>query len=175
MMSEASPPNQASSTSKPTVERIEGELHTVRSLLDQSGKVVYRVVTPLMVEVTWRDVVQLIVGACVLAIPVAFTEEVWVLGEQLPTINIVGIVFVSILFMSLFVYFMFYRDHFRGHEFEFIKRIAVAYCVTFCFSALLLTPVGKCPWDTETLIVVKRVVLVTFPACFSATVVDSLK
>ena len=173
-MSEASPPNQASSTSKPTVERIEGELHTVRSLLDQSGKVVYRVVTPLMVEVTWRDVVQLIVGACVLAIPVAFTEEVWVLGEELRIVNIVGIVLTSIMFLSLFAYFIFYQNHLRGHEFDYLKRVAAAYFITFSVSVLLLTLFGKCPWGTESLIAVKRAVLVTFPACFSARLVDSL-
>ena len=91
-MSGTSRQEETSSASKHTVERIQGELHTVRSFLDQSGNVVDRVVTPLMVELRWRDVVQLVVGAFVLAIPIAFTEEVWVLGEQLPTFNIVGIV-----------------------------------------------------------------------------------
>jgi hypothetical protein len=53
-----------------------------------------------MVELRWRDIVQLIVGACVLAIPVAYTEEVWVLGEQLPIVNVVGIAAASLIFMS---------------------------------------------------------------------------
>jgi len=174
-MSDTSRRNESSSVSTPTVERIQGELHTVRSLLDQSGNVVHRIVTPLMVELRWRDVVELIVGACVLAIPVAFTEEVWVLGEQLSTVNILEIVLASITFMSLFTYFIFYQHHFRGHEFEYLKRVAAAYFITFSVSALLLTMFGKCPWGTETLIAVKRAILVAFPACLSATVVDSLK
>ncbi len=57
-MSDTSRQDETSSASKPMVERIQGELHTVRSLLDQSGNVVYRVVTPLMVELRWRDIVQ---------------------------------------------------------------------------------------------------------------------
>ena len=174
-MSDTSRQDETSSASKPMVERIQGELHTVRSLLDQSGNVVYHVVTPLMVELRWRDVVQLIVGGCVLAIPVAFTEEVWVLGEELPIVNIVGIVLTSIMFLSLFAYFIFYQNHLRGHEFDYLKRVAAAYFITFSVSALLLTLFGKCPWGTETLVAVKRAVLVTFPACFSATLVDSLK
>jgi uncharacterized membrane protein len=164
-----------SSASQPVVERIQGELHTVRSLLDQSGSIVYRVVTPLMVELRWRDVVQLIVGACVLGIPVAFTEEVWVLGEELPIVITIGVVLMSIIFLSLFAYFIFYQNHFRGHEFDYLKRVAAAYFITFSVSALLLTLFDKCPWGTEMLIAIKRAVLVTFPACFSATLVDSLK
>jgi len=174
-MSDMSRQDDTSSASQPAVERIQGELHTVRSLLDQSGNVVYRVVTPLMVELRWRDVAQLIVGACVLAIPVAFTEEVWVLGEELRIVNIVGIVLTSIMFLSLFAYFIFYQNHLRGHEFDYLKRVAAAYFITFSVSALLLMLFDKCPWGTEPLIAVKRTVLVTFPACFSATLVDSLK
>lgn len=175
-MSDTSRHNKTTSASKAIVERIEGELHTVRSLLDRSsGNVVHRVVTPLMVEFRWRDVVQMIVGANVLAIPVAVTEEVWVLGEELPFANTVGIVLVSIMFLSLFTYFIFYQDHLRGHEFDYLKRVAAAYLITFSVSVILLTLFGKCPWGTETLIAVKRAVLVTFPACFSATIVDSLK
>ena len=171
-MSEASPRGRST---EQTVESIQGELHSVASLRDQSGEVVHRVVTPLMVELRWRDIVQLTVGACVLAIPVAYTEEVWVLGEQLPIVNVVGIAAASFIFMSLFTYFLFYQGHFKGYEFEYAKRIVVGYGVTFSIAATLLTLFGKCPWTIEPLIALKRSVLVTFPACFSATVVDSLK
>lgn len=174
-MSDSSNQDKFNSAPKPIVERIQGELHTVRSLFDQSGNVVHRVVTPLMVELRWRDVVQLIVGACVLAIPIAFTEEVWVLGEELPMVNVVGIALMSIVFLSLFAYFIFYQNHLRGHGFDYLKRVAAAYLITFFVSALLLTLFGKCPWGTETLIAIKRTILVAFPACFSATLVDSLK
>ena len=118
---------------------------------------------------------QLVIGACVLAIPIAFTEEVWVLGQQLPAVNIIGIAITSIVFLAFFAYFIFYQDHLRGHEWQFLLRVGAAYLVTFSVAALLLTLFDKCPWSTDPATALKRVVLVTFPASFSATVVDSLR
>ena len=174
MTGEPSPKDTAFG-SRSDVERIEGELHSVRSVFDESGDVVYRVISPLMVEFRWRDVVQLVVGACVLAIPVAFTEEVWQLGQQLPMLNVVGVALASVTFLTLFAYFIFYQEHLRGYEVDLIKRVIAAYAVTLVVAALLLTLFDKCPWSTDTSTAIKRIVLVSFPACFSATVVDSLK
>ena len=162
-------------TSKSAVERIHGQLHSVHTVLDETGKEIHRVIKPLMVEMHVRDLAQLVVGACVLAIPVAFTEEVWVLGQQLPAVNIIGIAITSIAFLSFFAYFIFYQGHLRGHERQFLLRVSTAYLVTFCVATLLLTLFDKCPWTEEPATALKRVVLVTFPASFSATVVDSLK
>lgn len=162
-------------TSESRVERIEGELHSVRSVSDESGDILYRIVNPLMMEFRVRDVVQLVVGAYVLAIPVAFTEEVWVLAERLPMLNIAGIAGTSIVFLSLFCYFIFYEGHLRGHEWEFLKRVASAYLLTVAVAAMLLTMIDQTTWTTDVLLGVKRTILVAFPACFSATVVDSLK
>ena len=74
-----------------------------------------------------------------LGIPVALTEEVWTLGQQLPASNTIGIVLVSLVFLSLFVYFIFYKDNLRGHEFELVQLVVAAYVVTFVVAALLLT------------------------------------
>ena len=169
------PRDKKGATSNSTIEKIHGQLHSIHTVLDQTGKEIHRVVKPLMVEVRLRDVAQLVVGACVLAIPVAFTEEVWVLGERMPTANIVGIAIASVVFLSFFVYFIFYQDHLHGHEWEFLKRVGAAYLITFAVATLLLTLFDKCPWSTDPAVALKRIVLVTFPACFSATVVDSLK
>jgi uncharacterized membrane protein len=72
-------------------------------ILDVSGKVIHRVVKPLMFEVRARDVFQVVVGASILAIPAVFTEETWSLGEQLPLANVVAITALSMLFIALFV------------------------------------------------------------------------
>ena len=48
-------------------------LHRIIPIIDASGKVIHRVVKPLMVEVRARDVVQIVVGASILAIP----AELW--------------------------------------------------------------------------------------------------
>ena len=172
-MPETSSPMESGDSAKRTI-RIHGQLHSIKTLLDPSGNVIERLVTPLMVEFGWRDVVQLVVGACVLGIPVAFTEEVWILGQELPPSKTIGIVLLSLVALSLFGYFNFYKDNLRGHEFELVKRVVAAYVVTFCMAAILLTLFEKCPWATDPPTALTRVVLVAFPACFSATVVDSL-
>ena len=60
-----------------TVERIgrNGYLHRFIPIFDKSGKVIQRVVKPLMVEFRARDAMQTVVGASILAIPAAYTEE----------------------------------------------------------------------------------------------------
>lgn len=90
-----------------TIKRIGGYLHRVYPILDSSGKVISRVVKSFMVGLRPRDIMQIIVGASILAIPVGFTEETWNLGERLPFINILILATVSIVFVSLFVYFNF--------------------------------------------------------------------
>lgn len=42
-------------------------------------------VEPVMVEFYPRDVVQTLVGATLLAVPMAFTDEVWRIGAELST------------------------------------------------------------------------------------------
>jgi uncharacterized membrane protein len=157
------------------VTRLDGELHLVRTLKDEAGNVVHRVVTPLMVEFKLRDVVEILIGASVLCIPAAYTEEVWQLGTQLPLRNVIGIVALSLLFLSFFGYFIFSRGHLRDNEWQFVMRICCVYLITLAVSAFILVLVEKFPIVSDPATAIKRAVLVSFPGCFSATVVDSLK
>jgi hypothetical protein len=50
------------------VKRINGYLKEVITFLDSSGQPVSHIVNPLMVEVKPRDVLQLFVGSCLIAI-----------------------------------------------------------------------------------------------------------
>ena len=150
-------------------------LHRVIPILDASGKVIHRVVKPLMVELRARDFVQVMVGASILAIPAGFTEETWNLGEQLPLINVIALAVLSVIFIALFVYFNFYRDYLRTYLWEFVKRVAVIYILSLGVVALLLTLIGKCPWGLDNLLALKRIVIVTLPSSLSAAVSDALK
>ena len=85
------------------VQRLGGQLHSVRDILDEEGKVIDRLIEPLMVEIGLRDLAQIIIGALVLAIPVALAEEVWTLGKSLAARIVAGIALVSITFTALFV------------------------------------------------------------------------
>jgi uncharacterized membrane protein len=160
---------------KPNIQRIDGRLHLIREVRDDSGNVEHRVVMPLGVEFGLRDLTEIVVGATVLAIPVGYTEEVWVLGEQLSNFHAILIVLVSLLFTAAFTYAVFYRDHFKGYENEFVKRLVSSYLVTLTVAALVLLLVDKLPLFEAPGVAIRRTILVAFPATFSATVVDSLK
>ena len=55
-----------------SLKRIGGYLHKISPLVDDTGKVVQYVTSPVMVELRNRDVLQIIIGATLLAIPIGF-------------------------------------------------------------------------------------------------------
>jgi uncharacterized membrane protein len=150
-------------------------LHAIIPIMDKSGKVVHRVVKPLMVELRKRDIVQILVGSTILAIPVGFTEETWNLGQRLPMTNILLLALFSILFIALFVYMNFYRHYFREHVAAYIKRVISIYLLSLIVVGLLMTVILQCPWGVDNLLAIKRIVIVSFPASLSATLTDAIK
>ncbi len=164
-------------TVETTIQRIGrgGYLHAVVPILDRSGRVVERVVRPLMVELRARDVVQVIVGAIILAIPVGFTEEAWGLGERLSTGRIAGIVAVSVAAIALFVYMNFYRFYLRQYVWDYVKRVITIYGISFLVVGALLALIDVAPWGVDNFLAIKRTIVVALPASLSATLTDALK
>ncbi|MFC1750067.1 DUF2391 family protein [Pseudomonadota bacterium] len=160
---------------KKEVIRVNGKLKEVITVFDKTGKILHKTITPLMVEFYPRDIMQVIIGATILAIPVAFTEETWNLGSSLPLLNILGVLLMALFFISIFVYYNFYRGHFKGQIDEFFKRVLSTYFFSFLVVAVLLTLIQRAPWATDWLLAVKRTVLVSFPASMSAAVSDMIK
>lgn len=161
---------------KKEIIRIAGKLKEIVTVSDEKGNLVQRIVSPLMVEFYPRDLIQIIVGASILAIPVAFTEETWRLGELLPLSKVLGIMVLSLFFISAFVYYNFYRkEHLREHWDELLKRVLSTYVISLIVVALILTLIEKAPWSTDHLLAIKRVILVAFPASMSAAVADMIK
>jgi len=167
--------HQKSVRSTSVIERIDGELHSVKTLFDEAGNAIERSTIPLMLEFQLKDFCQVLVGAAVLSIPAAYTEEVWALGEKLPLPNMIGVIVASLTFVGMFGYFIFYKDHFRGYQWELAKRVVFVYLITFVVSAMILWLLQKLPMMSDPLTALNRTVLVAFPGCFSGTVVDSLK
>jgi uncharacterized membrane protein len=155
-----------------TTQRIAGRLHRVVPILDAAGEVIHFAVKPLMVELRVSDLMQILVGAAILATPVGFTEETWKLGETLPFQNVLALGLISILVIAAFVYFNIYRHALRGHEFEYAKRVVAIYGLSLIVVGLLLTLVQQCPWGINNLLAIKRIVIVAFPASMSAAVAD---
>ncbi len=154
---------------------VAGRLREIVTVKDEGGKVIHKIMNPLMIEFKPRDVMQIIVGASILAVPVAFTEETWRLGETLPLINIFSITILSLLFISAFVYYNYYRNGMKEHYTEFFKRTVSVYFISLTVVALILTLIQRTPWSTDWLLAIKRIILVAFPASMSAAVADMIK
>lgn len=157
------------------VKRIGGYLYKITPVKDEKGAILNHLLRPLMVEFHPRDLLQVVVGSSLLAIPMAFTEETWKLGEQLPFTNIIYLSLLSISFIALFVYFNFYRFYFKRNIFQYALRVVSTYLVSLLVVTMILTILQKCPWSTDYLLALKRIIIVSFPASMSATVSDVLK
>jgi len=128
-----------------------------------------------MVELRLKDVIQIFIGASLLAIPMAYTEETWQLGESLPLMNIAILSLLSLVFIAIFVYANFYRYYLKGFRFEYVKRVLAIYLISLIVVGFLMTVIQQCPWGVDNLLAIKRIIIVAFPASMSAVAVDALK
>jgi len=160
---------------KSEIVRIAGKLKEVITTTDDKGRILQKIIKPFMVEFYPRDVVQVIIGAVLLAIPVGFTEETWNLGETLPLANVIGFLILSLLFIAIFVYYNYYRTHLKKHKYEFFKRVISTYIISFLVVAMLLTLIQRVPWTLDLTLALKRTIIVTFPASLSAAIADMIK
>ena len=163
------------SETKFVIKRIGGYLHKVVTVMDSTGKVLHTVVSPFMVEFKPRDMLQIIVGATILAIPVGLTEETWILAQQLQMKNVLWLGLISIFFIALFVYFNFYRFNLKGNSIQYIKRVVATYGLSLVVVGLLLTVIEKCPWGVDNLLAIKRIIITAFPASMAATLSDTIR
>jgi len=121
----------------------------------------------------FEDLSQLIIGASVLSVPIAFTEEAWNLSRTLPIINLIVISFLSLAFISIYAFKGIYDGKVKNRIPTYILRVFFDYGVTLCVVIIVLFALNKFPILSETLIAVKRVIIISFPASMGAIVVDS--
>lgn len=157
------------------IKRIGENLHKVTPVLDEEGNLLHQVVKPLLVEFKWRDFMQVIVGSAFLAIPIAYSQESWDMGTDLPLSNVVLLCVTSVLILAGFIYWNSYRGHIQEFRGEFFKRVIFTYVVSVLTVALLMTLVGKTQWETDMFISIKRIIIVSFPASMGATLTDLIK
>ena len=160
---------------KTEITRINGYLKEVITVFDDSGKPITQVINPIMVELKPRDILQIIVGSFLIASPLCFTEEVWKLSEELSLSKVNTLTSVSLLTVTLFVYFNFYRDKLIGNVIEFVKRIVAMYVISLGTVAIILYLIDRLPYDTDPIVAFKRTVIIGFPAIFGATISDYIK
>ena len=122
-----------------------------------------------------RDLAEIALGACIMAFPVAVTEEVWNLGTELSTSRVILFALASLFFLGLLILLL-HRSEVEGIDAnQFFQRVLSTYGVTLLISAALLFGVDRFDLLGEPIVSLKRTILVAFPASFAATVVDSLR
>ena len=143
--------------------------------------VLEKVVNPIMHEFKAKDLLQIIIGATILAIPVGFTQESWEVGKRISPLVSGVFVLLSLLFISTFVYYYYHRHRTedpRGHKKAFVKRVLFTYTGSFALVAILLTLITTSGVDwavVEWIEALKIITIVTLPASMSAAIADTLK
>jgi len=158
-----------------SIKRIGGYLHRIVPIADISGNIISYALKPIMLEFKPRDIMQVMIGSALLAIPVSLSEEAWTLGEQLPDLNIGLLALLSIVLIAIFVYFNFYKVTFKGYVAEFVKRVIGTYLISLLTVALILTIIQKCPWGLDNWLAIKRIIIVAYPASMSGTLSDTIR
>lgn len=134
---------------------------------------------PFKIKFNIQDILQIVVGSFVLAVPVGFTQEVWQMAEGLPLLNMVSIVVLTLFFISIFTYYSYHKEHMNArpkyHIFELGKRVLTTYAISFVIVSILMTAIGVTPWQTNLEMAINIVVLVTFPSAIGAVISDRIK
>lgn len=135
-------------------------------------------IAPILPKFKLADLLQIIMGAAILAVPIGFTEETWRLGENLPVFKVIGLMALSLFFISMFTYYHYHRQSSgsqQEHTTEFVKRVLSTYILSFLVVGIIMTLIEKAPWGAAALIAFKRVAIVTFPSSLSAAIADTLR
>ena len=120
-----------------------------------------------------EDASQVAIGAFALAVPISFSEEAWRLGETLPFTNLLMVFILSITVLGFFAYESVFQGDIKYRVAVFLFRIAIAYTITVIIVALVLFSLNKFPLLSDTLVALKRLIVITMPASMGAIIVDS--
>jgi len=120
-----------------------------------------------------EDASQIAIGAFALAVPISFSEEAWRLGESLPTLNLLLVFLLSVIFLAFFAYESVFQGNIRFRILVFILRIITAYIIASLVVALVLLALNKFPILSEPALAMKRLIVIAMPASMGAIIVDS--
>lgn len=121
-----------------------------------------------------EDASQVIAGSFSLAVPVAFTEEAWQLGESLPAANVALVVALSVAVFAFFALQHVFSGDVRWHVWRFVGRLVVGYGLALGVVALVLLSLDQLPLVDAPIVALRRVLIVGMPAAMGAIIVDGL-
>lgn len=121
-----------------------------------------------------EDIIQVVIGASALTVPVAFSEESWELSETLPLINVILLLLLSLLFIGLYSIQGIFQGKVKHRYYHFVLRIIIDYGITLIAVFIILMALNRLPLFDEPLIAIKRIILLSFPASMGGVIVDGL-
>jgi len=124
-------------------------------------------------EYQLRDLAEAAIGACIIAFPVAATEEVWNLGTELPLGRVLLFALASTAVLAAVIYVIYQQTNVPFNVRLFARRVVGTYGISLLIAALLLFGFDRLDLFEQPLIALKRTILVAFPASFAATTIDS--
>ena len=98
-------------------------------------------------------------------------------GRDLAEISLLRVLLIvasSLVFISFFVRTTYYTETTFTSSRQIVGRALAVYSITLVAVAAMLLAVDKLPLAGDTLVAIKRAIIVAFPASFAATAVDSL-
>ncbi len=128
-------------------------------------------------EFAWDDLAQQIVGAMILSTPLAVTQEVWILSQQLDLIRLFAIIAITLIFDILLIYHTKYQLVKEQKILSFIPlRLLSLLIVSYTSAALMLWIFGVIGYEiTEPFGILKLVIFVGLFANIGAGTADMLK
>ena len=125
-------------------------------------------------KIRLNDIAEIILGAVLIGFPVAVTEEVWTISEELALGRVLYICLGSIAILAWFVFYVFYHGTLKGTVSRFIFRVLIAYAITLFAVGSILFAIDHLPLITDPIVAIKRMIIVALPASFAATIIDSI-
>lgn len=119
-----------------------------------------------------EDIIQVIVGSSALTIPVAFSEESWRLSETLPTLNLIIVILLSLIFINIYSFQGIFQGQIKHRLSHFVLRTIIDYGVTFIVVFIILFALNRMPLLEEPMIAFKRIIILSFPASMGGVIVD---
>ncbi len=123
-------------------------------------------------SINTEDIIQVVVGSSALTIPVAFSEESWRLSETLPTLNLIVIILISLLFINIYSFQGIFQGQIKHRLSHFILRTLIDYGITLIVVFIILFALNRMPIIEEPLIALKRIFILSFPASMGGVIVD---
>lgn len=119
-----------------------------------------------------EDIIQVIIGSAALTVPIAFSEESWKLSETLPILNIIVLIFLSLLFISLYSIQGIFQGQIKHRLSHYAFRIVIDYGVSLFVVFIVLFALNRMPIFDDTMIAIKRIIILAFPASMGGVIVD---